>query len=158
MTTTSAAPATAATLDLVTALVRLSHLVQHVFADVSREQGLTPQQAQLLCLLIDGPVGMTELRRLLHLEKSSITGMIDRTERSGLVTRLRDPADRRTWRIALTDHGSRLASQAHNGVIVRLDSFAREILPDDKERVAALITAMLAETGLSSGRRPSAAG
>lgn len=137
------------TLDLATALVRLSHLVQHAFADASREQGLTPQQAQLLCLLVDAPVGMTELRRLLHLEKSSITGMVDRTERCGLVTRLPDPADRRAWRIALTDQGSRLASQAHSSVIARLDSFVRPILPDDKERVAALITAMLAESGLS---------
>ncbi|GLY92559.1 hypothetical protein [Actinoallomurus iriomotensis] len=33
------------------ALVRMSHLVQHVFADVSRSHGTTPQQAHLLCVL-----------------------------------------------------------------------------------------------------------
>jgi DNA-binding MarR family transcriptional regulator len=60
------------------ALVRLSHLVQHVFADVSRDHDITPQQTQLLCMLIGGPVGMTELSRLMHLEKSSLTGLVDR--------------------------------------------------------------------------------
>ena len=61
---------------LAEALMRLSQLVAHVFADVSRGRDLTPQQAQLLCTLLEGPVGMTELGRLLHLEKSSLTGLV----------------------------------------------------------------------------------
>ena len=48
-----------ADIELAGSLVRLSHLVQHVFADVSRQHDLTPQQAQLLCVLMNGPLGMS---------------------------------------------------------------------------------------------------
>ena len=41
---------------LAEALMGLSHLVAHVFSEVSRGRDLTPQQAQLLCTLIGGPV------------------------------------------------------------------------------------------------------
>lgn len=60
MTTTSEATEE---LGFAAALVRMSHLVQHVFADVSRDHDITPQQTQLLCILVGGPVGMTELSR-----------------------------------------------------------------------------------------------
>ncbi|MBO0830375.1 MAG: MarR family transcriptional regulator [Actinobacteria bacterium] len=63
---------------------------------------LTPQQTQLLCILRNGPVGMGELGRLLHLGKSSLTGLIDRVERHGLVIRVPDEDDRRALKAAVT--------------------------------------------------------
>jgi DNA-binding MarR family transcriptional regulator len=135
---------------LAVALVRLSHLVQHVFADVSRAHDLTPQQAQLLCKLIDGPVGMTELSRLLHLEKSSLTGLVDRVERRGLVARTRDSRDRRACRIELTSQGARLAAASHQDVTARLEMLARELPPADSSRLASAIAHILAEHGTSS--------
>ncbi|WP_336207112.1 MarR family winged helix-turn-helix transcriptional regulator [Nonomuraea sp. LPB2021202275-12-8] len=132
-------------LEFASALVRMSHLVQRVFADVSREHDTTPQQAQLLCLLIGGPVGMTELSRLVNLEKSSLTGLVDRVERRGLVARVRDSSDRRTCRVALTPQGERLAVDLHDEISGRLDTLA-EALPDgDGERLAAIITRLLAQ-------------
>lgn len=146
---------TTETLELATALVRLSHLVRHVFADVSRDHGLTPQQTQLLCVLVDGPLGMTELRRLLHLERSGLTGLVDRVERRELIARLRDPRDRRAFRIALTDQGTLLAVRAHDDVVERLDAMIREVLPSDRAHLAQVISRILAENGLSGGpRRP----
>ncbi|MFG6198255.1 MarR family winged helix-turn-helix transcriptional regulator [Nonomuraea sp. JJY05] len=40
-------------------------------------------------------VGRTDLSKLLHLEKPSLTGLVDRAERRGLVRRVHDDADRR---------------------------------------------------------------
>src|SRR3954471_25014226 len=108
--TTTADTTTTEELGFVDACVRLAHLVQHVFADVSRQHELTPQQTQLLCMLSHGPVGMTELSRLLHLERSSLTGLVDRVERRGLVTRVRDSRDRRACHIVLTSQGDQLAA------------------------------------------------
>ncbi|MEQ4716943.1 MarR family transcriptional regulator [Nonomuraea sp. B19D2] len=125
------------------ALVRLAHLVQQVFAEVSREHDLTPQQAQLLCLLIDGPVGMTELTRALHLEKSSLTGLVDRAEKRGLVTRTRDSRDRRACRIELTPDGARIGVLAHEEVAQRLDALAGELPEGHRELLASTIGGIL---------------
>ncbi|MEV0618982.1 MarR family transcriptional regulator [Nonomuraea sp. NPDC050404] len=133
------------------ALVRLAHLVQQVFAEVSREQDLTPQQAQLLCLLVDGPVGMSELVRTLQLEKSSLTGLVDRAEKRGLVVRTRDSRDRRACRIGLTGEGERAGARAHEEVSRRLEVLAGELPDRQRELVAVAIG------GILSGRpaRPS---
>jgi DNA-binding MarR family transcriptional regulator len=124
-------------------LMRLSQVVAHVFADASRSRDLTPQQAQLICTLIEGPVGMSELGRLLHLEKSSLTGLVDRVERRGLVTRTRDPSDRRASQVALTGQGARLAAESHEDVTARLEALAGELAPADRKRLASAIAMML---------------
>jgi DNA-binding MarR family transcriptional regulator len=57
-----------------TGLVRLMFLLQSVYAEVGKESDLTVPQAQLLCTLKDGPLGMAALCSTLGLEKSSLTG------------------------------------------------------------------------------------
>jgi DNA-binding MarR family transcriptional regulator len=148
MTTTEATTA----LGFTAALVRMSHLVQHVFADVSHDHEITPQQAQLLCILIDGPIGMTDLSRLLHLEKSSLTGLVDRVERRGLVTRIRDGRDRRVCQVALTGEGTRLAVEAHQDVTRRLDALADDLPDAEKERVASAVVSVLDRHGVFTRR------
>src|SRR4051812_40292564 len=96
--------------NVVTALVRTAFLVDAVYAESAREHGLTPQQGQLLCVLMTQPYGMGELGSLLGLAKSSLSGLVDRTERNGLVGREPDPRDSRAVRVALTVRGSRLAT------------------------------------------------
>ena len=146
MTTTTGTEAepTMAPTTFTEALVRLAHLVDQVFGDVSRERGLTSQQAQLLCLLIEEPVGMTRLSRLLHLEKSSLTGLVDRVERRGLVVRVRDGADRRACRIALTDEGVRQGNETHDEVTLRLEQLAEELPAADRKRLIAVVAEMSA--------------
>ena len=128
---------------LAEALMGLSHLVAHVFAEISRGRDLTPQQAQVLCTLIGGPIGMTELGRLLHLEKSSLTGLVDRVERRGLVARTRDPRDRRASQVALTAQGARLAAQSHEDVTARLEALAGQLAPAERKRLASAIAQLL---------------
>ncbi|WP_214410982.1 MarR family winged helix-turn-helix transcriptional regulator [Sphaerisporangium fuscum] len=140
-------------LGIADALVRLSHLVQHAFADVARDHDLTPQQLQLVCMLIAEPLGMTELSRLMHLERSSMTGLVDRVEKRGLVARVADPADRRACRVALTEEGGLLAAGAHGDVVVRLDSMTERLERDDRDRLISVVAGMLAEQGLT---RPAA--
>ncbi|WP_113697775.1 MarR family winged helix-turn-helix transcriptional regulator [Amycolatopsis albispora] len=135
--------------ELATALVRLSHLVQRVFTDASRDHDLTQPQAQLLCALNAGPVGMTELSRVLHLEKSSLTGLVDRVERRGLVRRVRDDHDRRACRIELTEQGAELGQRAHNDVVDRLDELTAGMPAATRELIATELFGLTAraETG-----------
>ncbi|WP_203662578.1 MarR family winged helix-turn-helix transcriptional regulator [Actinocatenispora rupis] len=130
-------------LDLGTALVRLAHLVNRVFAEVSRAHGLSPQQVQLLCRLAPGPVGMRDLCAALHLEKSSLSGLVDRIERRGLVTRTPDAHDRRACRIALTAKGLALGVRAHRAIITRLEQLAGDSTPIERRHLVALTTRLL---------------
>lgn len=94
---------------VVTGLVRTAFLVNAVYTASAREFGVTAQQGQLLCVLMTQPYGMSELGTTLGLAKSSLSGLVDRTERIGLVRRESDPADTRAVRVSLTDEGSELA-------------------------------------------------
>ncbi|MEV0352299.1 hypothetical protein AB0H88_41615 [Nonomuraea sp. NPDC050680] len=71
----------------VAALVRSTYMVNVVYADSVRDYGITQQQGQLLCVLMAQPYGMSELGAVLSLAKSSLTGLVDRTERNALVQR-----------------------------------------------------------------------
>jgi DNA-binding MarR family transcriptional regulator len=62
----------------------------------------------LLCLWAEDELKAVELARRSRLEPSTITGLLDRMERDGLVTRAPDPHDRRAFRIGLTDAGRRV--------------------------------------------------
>lgn len=130
---------------LATALVQLSHLVQQVFIDVARERDLTPQQIQTLCILSAGPVGMGELARALYLEKSSLTGLVDRLERRGLVTRVRDARDRRACLVTLTDAGGALGCDAHGEVSRRLEALADRLPDADKKQLISTVGLLAAE-------------
>ncbi|OLT33377.1 hypothetical protein BJF79_34905 [Actinomadura sp. CNU-125] len=142
-------------LGIADALVRLSHVVQRVFADVSREHEVTPQQLQLVCVLLEGPLGMTGLSRLMNLERSTMTGLVDRVAKRGLVARTADPADRRAYLVALTPEGSDLAGRAHGDVVARLDAMTARLARDDRDRLSAVVTLLLADQGFV---RPAAAG
>ncbi|TCP47368.1 DNA-binding MarR family transcriptional regulator [Tamaricihabitans halophyticus] len=151
MTHTEAVPTEAGTAEpefgLAVGLVRLAGVVQHVFGEISREYDLTSQQTQLLCMLVNGPVPMATLSRLLHLEKSSLTGLVDRVERRGLVRRQRCAQDRRVWRVSLTDEGERLGNDTHRDTIDRLEKLAGDIPANDRDQLTALIARMVRGTG-----------
>ncbi|MFF0265143.1 MarR family winged helix-turn-helix transcriptional regulator [Kribbella sp. NPDC004536] len=123
MVTTTAARDT----DLASALVQAMHRLQDIHAETSRPLGLTPQQAHLLCVLIAGPQGMTDLSGILSIERSSLTSMVDRLERRSLVARIPSPGDRRACRIELTPDGLTLAHQAHDAVVDRINTLTAHL-------------------------------
>ncbi|MGI5202545.1 MarR family winged helix-turn-helix transcriptional regulator [Spirillospora sp. CA-108201] len=92
-----------------------------VYGESAREYGITSQQGQLLCVLMARPRGMGELGAMLGLAKSSLTGLVDRTERNGLVRREPDPRDLRAVRIVLTSQGSRLVEEFYAETCRRID-------------------------------------
>ncbi len=59
----------------------------------------------LLCLWAEDGSKTVALARCARLEPSTMTGLLDRMERDGLVCREPDPNDRRAYRICLTDVG-----------------------------------------------------
>ncbi|MFF8600174.1 MarR family winged helix-turn-helix transcriptional regulator [Streptomyces sp. NPDC015232] len=124
---------------VVAALVRSSFLVNAVYANASREYGITPQQGQLLCVLMPQPYGMGELGAVLGLAKSSLTGLVDRTAQRGLVRREPDPEDRRAVRIVLTEEGARIAGAFYEETCRRVDALPSGLDAGERERLAELL-------------------
>lgn len=137
-------PDPSAGLGVAASLVRMSHVVQHVFAEVGRDHGLTPQQLQVLCMLLDEPMGMSELSRMMHLERSSMTGSVDRIVKRGLASRLPAANDRRACVVALSDEGRRLAVAAHDDVSARLEALAADIDTENRERLQSVAERIVA--------------
>jgi DNA-binding MarR family transcriptional regulator len=124
---------------VVTALVRASFLVNAVYAESAREHGLTPQQGQLLCVLMPQPYGMGELGAMLGLAKSSLTGLVDRTERNGLVRREADPHDLRGVRVSLTRQGRGLVERFYAETSRRVDRLPAGLSDTEREKLADLL-------------------
>lgn len=114
-------------------MLRFSFLVQGVYARMSERHELTPVQAKLLCMLIDGPRGMAELAQLLGVEKAALTGLMDRVERRGLAQRSAVPGDRRALRVTLTDDGHTAAAAFHRETEAELDQLMAPLTPEDRE-------------------------
>jgi DNA-binding MarR family transcriptional regulator len=136
--------------DLATALIRLCFVVQRIFGDISRRYGLTPQHAQLLGVLGRGPLGMAELGEVLNLEKSSLSGLIDRAEARALVDRVRDENDRRTCRVSLTGSGTELAAHFRDDVSDELNALAADLPEPRKQRLIAAIWEVLSGQDVSA--------
>jgi DNA-binding MarR family transcriptional regulator len=126
-------------LGVVAALVRSSFLVNAVYAESARKYGLTVQQGQLLCVLMAQPYGMGELGATLGLEKSSLTGLVDRAVRRGLVRREPVPDDRRAVQVVLTGEGRELAEDFYAATCRRVDELAAGLPAADRDRLAALL-------------------
>jgi DNA-binding MarR family transcriptional regulator len=124
---------------IATALVRSAFLVDAVYAESARDHDLTPQQGQLLCVLMAQPLGMSELGAMLGLAKSSLTGLIDRSERIGLVRRESDPQDQRAVRVALTRRGSKLAAEFYASTCRRVEQLASGLSTSERDTVTELL-------------------
>ncbi len=115
-------------------LVRLSFLVQSVYADVCAKRGLSPAQAQLLCVIKDQPRGMTELARILGLERPGLSGLAGRVQQRGLVERQEVPHDRRAVMLALTPAGKRIAEEFYAEVSDRLQQLMADLPAAERHR------------------------
>jgi DNA-binding MarR family transcriptional regulator len=130
---------------VVTALVRSSFLVHGVYAEAAREHGLTYQQGQLLCVLMAQPYGMNELGGILGLANSSLTGLVDRSTRRGLVRREPDPSDRRAIRVALTAEGSSCAEAFYADACQRIEALPTGLSDADRRTLTELLARVVSD-------------
>lgn len=88
-------------------LRRIVKALQEYSSSVEKRFGLTgPQLWALWELNRRGPLGLKALAEQMHLDPSTVTGVVDRLQRRGLVLRGSDPEDRRRVVISLTPEGA----------------------------------------------------
>lgn len=75
--------------------------------------GLAPRAWGVLSTLTEsGPLSQIDLARTLSIDRTAMVYLLDELEDEGLVTRERNPADRRSFLIHLTARGRRLQEKA----------------------------------------------
>jgi DNA-binding MarR family transcriptional regulator len=106
---TAAAEAAEALVDL---LVQTSFDIVAIVTRIGAEHNLSLTQARMLGILRDRTLTMAQLADHLGLERSTISGLVDRAETRGLVVRTASAADRRSTQLSLTPDGQTLARDA----------------------------------------------
>jgi DNA-binding MarR family transcriptional regulator len=132
---------------LVDGLFQLSFLLQGRLARVAAAHELSLIQVRLLGILRDREPGMLELARHLELEKSSLSGLIDRAEGRGLVERIPSPDDRRASTVRMTARGRQLSRTVAEEVNEEVAEFLAVLPEKDRARLTSLVGRVVAQSG-----------
>ena len=89
-------------------LVQVAFGVIAVLNRVAAEHDLSLTQLRVLGILRDREPAMAELATYLGLERSTVSGLVDRAVQRGLVRKTTDAADGRSVRVSLTAQARRL--------------------------------------------------
>jgi len=128
--------------------MRLLWAVAHGLESTSKRMlatlGVTgPQRLVLRLVGHHGSVSAGELARTLHIHPSSLTGMLRRLERAGLLRRQRDLVDRRRVVLTLTASGKRLNAR-RQGTVEAIVERALEAATTEQVRAAERMLQLLA--------------
>ncbi|QHT63015.1 MarR family transcriptional regulator [Paenibacillus lycopersici] len=134
-------------LSLVDSLVQFSFLIQSILSKVGAPHDLSIIQIRLLGIVRDREPSMLQLAQYLGLDKSSITGLIDRAERRGLVQRVPSPTDRRGFHVRITEAGLRLTQTGAMEIERRINEAVAGLTEAERAQLSALAAKTLA--GLS---------
>ena len=106
----------------------------------ARHLGVTRAQWRVMAVLAREPGSkQIALAERLDMEPITLSRIIDKLEQGGLVRRVADPADRRAWRLELTDKACPLHAQLMTlAGEVSLDAFAG-FAPEEIDQARALL-------------------
>lgn len=95
------------------AVIRLAALVRQDCAEKVAKFGLNQQQHAILsCLAEFGPAAQKDVAGRLGLDSGDIVAFLDSLQAAGLITRERDPVDRRRQILTITDAGRVILTEA----------------------------------------------
>jgi DNA-binding MarR family transcriptional regulator len=103
-----------------------------LYLDDLNERALTQGEAHVLALLAgSAPATIADLHRGLAHKRSTLTSILDRLVSRGLITRKVGKADRRTFLVALTSKGRKLARRVSRHLSDLERAVVRQVAPDD---------------------------
>jgi DNA-binding MarR family transcriptional regulator len=125
--------------ELISALVRVSFATTAVLSRIAAEHDLSLTQLRVLAILRDRRVRMSELADYLGLDKSTISGLVDRAEKRGLLQRAPNPADGRATDVFLTAGGMQLADLGEAKIASSLSPMTGKLTSAETRRLTVLL-------------------
>ncbi len=133
------------------ALVQASFLIQGTIQRQAAAHGFSLIQTRLLGVLRDREATINELSVLLGLDKSSVSGLVDRAERRGMVARRPSQTDRRSVRVSLTRDGSAAVAAVAAGLEAELERLLAPLEAADRRALTGLLSRVLVTHAGSQG-------
>jgi DNA-binding MarR family transcriptional regulator len=139
-----AGPSRAAGQDgLVDALAQAAFMTMAVLNKVAADNDLSLTQLRVLAILRDRRLRMTALADYLGLEKSTLSGLVDRAGKRGLVERAASVSDGRAVEVFLSPAGAELAERLYARVERSLHPMTSTLTPTEKRRLQTLLERIL---------------
>ena len=128
-----------------TIVVQVARLVRLSFDKRARQIGVTRPQWQVLSVLARNEgINQCSLADLLEVEAVTAGRMIDRMQDAQLVERRPDPADRRAWRLFLTERGAELVDTLRPLALETYEIALAGIDESERQHLQALLEKMRA--------------
>ncbi|NEB78925.1 MarR family transcriptional regulator [Streptomyces sp. SID14478] len=128
---------------LVDGLVRSAFQVMGVLTRVGAEYDLSLTQLRVLGIVRDRQPRMSDLAAFLGLDKSTLSGLIDRAERRGLLARGPSPDDKRAVVVLITDAGHELTQRLYAEVQDALAPATARLAPEQRHTLAQLLESVV---------------
>jgi DNA-binding MarR family transcriptional regulator len=125
-------------IEIVVNTVSASNALLRASRKVFRPFGISEAQFNVLQVLQDNDdqLSQRELSDILIVDRSNITGLIDRMEKAEWVKRQSVPGDRRAYRVALTPEGRRLWRQAYTAYVQAIARVTVNLTPAQMRAVS----------------------
>ncbi|MER7726315.1 MarR family transcriptional regulator [Streptomyces sp. NPDC096323] len=129
--------------DLIDGMVRSAFQVMGVLTRIGAEHDLSLTQLRVLGILRDRQPRMSDLSAFLGLDKSTMSGLIARAERRGLLTRGTSPEDKRAVVVLITDAGRELTQRMDDDIREALAPATGRLGPEQREQLARLLEPLI---------------
>jgi MarR family transcriptional regulator, lower aerobic nicotinate degradation pathway regulator len=129
--------------DLRDALVQVSFALMAALTEVAAEHDLSLTQLRVLGILRDREPTMADLATFTGLERSTVSGLIDRASQRGLVVKTADPVDGRSVRVSLTKQARVLVPEVTAAIGDRIKPLIGQLSTGEQKRLTALLTKAL---------------
>jgi DNA-binding MarR family transcriptional regulator len=125
--------------NLMDALVQATFQVTGVLSRIGAENDLSLTQLRVFGILRDRRPRVTELAAHLGLDKSTISGLIDRAERRGFLARARNAEDGRAVDVFLTPAGHEMTARIYDEVRRELHPMMDALSGEQREKLHDLL-------------------
>lgn len=129
-------------LSVVDAAAQLAFAIHEALTRVAATEQLSVTQLRVLGIIRDRTPTMAAVADRLGLDRSSVTGLIDRAEKRGLMRREPSPTDARSSVIQITDEGRRLGAILEAAVDERVGDLLSGAAPDDRAALVRITRSM----------------
>ena len=124
------------------------HEVFLIFSENLSQFGITPgQYGVLACLWQEESLTPKEIATILRVENSTISGVIDRMEKRGLIDRVLNPTNRRSISVKATKEGLSLKEPVQALIDQLNDQVLSIFSPQEKDELIGLLNRMCDQKG-----------
>ena len=135
-------------LRLVEALGAVAFEVMGALTKLAANHDLSLTQLRTIGILRDRKLTISQLARALGLDRSSVSGLVDRTEKRGLLQRERNGSDARSVLVTASPQGVEAFAHGAAEMANVLSALTEALTPTETRRLTGILERMIEHRGL----------